>query len=348
MSDTQEQTTLPGLGDEDIVFKQMATLTSAERNPLGILSMSEGGYPGMAGYCRRRRILAAYGLPKAIDETQRRIFARGYLTEKLVLNHILKPQYPRGRYNLEIPPAKTRWSQRGHPDYEWQGIVFEIKSIGVDARLDGPKPGHIAQLNSYLGYRQEITKKPKVGRIYYFREGREFRLVRYDIPFSVSLFDQVDLEAAHLWETYMGNQPWDEPGCFQRDVLTGYVQKLLTKKGGVPDVLRDLEFPCIWWTKQYRMRCTYFDYCWEKAEHGQRQFAKAEEGHIRLVGKYYEAQQAKLAAEREYKRLKGQVQTVGCLIGHQVGPFYVDKKGTVKMAYDPNQQEVKPDGNNAH
>jgi hypothetical protein len=324
--------------DEQIIFDEMAEITK-NRERLGRISMSESGYPRQEGYCRRKRVLSAYGFPGEISETTKRIFARGYMTERMIVEFILKRKYPRGHYNWSIKNAQ--FNQRGHPDYEWKNFIFEVKSISIDKKLDGPIPAHRAQLNHYLGTRMLEGKKDLVGRLYYYREGREFSLTQFTVPFSKALFDECQAEAEYIYEQYLVDVPFSNPEFFSLDTPTRHQMDFLaTKAPAVP--FHKLSYPCIWYTKHSSLRCQYFDWCWGKEERmsgpGR---AHVSDGMEALAGEYYQADLERKAAVSKWTRLKGQVKTSGIMTGKVIGQYYIDKKLTIKIARE-GSDEPKP------
>jgi len=330
-----EQEVMHFASEERAIFDEMDRISRDERRSVGILSMSQSGYYGMPGYCRRKRILAAYGVPSQWSETHKRVLARGYIVEWLVVNLVLKKLYPRGKHNYIIPMINTNYRQVGHPDYERPDWIAEIKGISVDKVLDGPQLPHVCQLNQYLGYR-----KKKAGRLYYFKDGREFRLVRYDIMFDQNLFDKCESEAQHLHDRYLRGEDFGDEGCFKEGVATDYVLEKI-QKHQIPEPLPKIEYPCVWWTRQYQMRCQYFDWCWEKADSKSRDFPKAEEGHIQVVQELYAAQNAYHKAQKQWQRAKGTVRAVGCLGGHVIGNLYVDRRFSVRPSKESEEKAVK-------
>jgi hypothetical protein len=295
--------------------------------------MSEMGHPALEGYCPRRRILHYFNVPEEISDVQRQVFARGFLTE-ILLGMILSEVY--GAENVKQKPfplgleyiSDKGWKMCGHPDVATYGSgkknwqvprIDELKSINVDADVSEPKPQHVIQENAYIvAAHKTLGWDLSPGRIIYWLEGRQWDIMPFIVEPDVNLWDTCLVENDRLYEQFVvPNLAGKQPGFIMPEIL--------------PERLPKIDFPCIWASRKYVMRCGYFASCWADTAFNPKKPDIIESKEvIELIAKIYDATSRSTMFRKQADKARGILKATGIpYLGKVAGGFTIGKNGII-------------------
>lgn len=311
----------------------------------GTWHASESGYEGMDGYCPRRRVLHFHGIPEKVDDMQKLVFMRGHLAEEMAIM-VLRHAY--GKRNIKhnpwpnsiqvpladgvtisvTPDSLINCGKNGRT-YRWR--LVEIKSVGVDSKLDGVKLNHRCQANMQMYALKSLKKDKKYQTdemtVYYERVGRQFDITPMDVSYDESLTQQLYEETIKL-ATDFKVKPVMRDGTVMQELL--------------PPYMSPARFPCIWATAKYRMRCGYFDLCYPDiiASAGAERIDDPSGDLESLAADWYEMarMQKDLKLKIDRAKLTLKAATNDTASGKMIGPYYIARNGTITLKENPEQE----------
>jgi len=202
------------------------------------MSASQCGYPGMKGYCRRKRLLN-HLRPEIIEEDEelQKVFMKGYFTE-LAYKQIIKDVFKERVF------TKASWK------YLSNGI--EVK---VNPDIWIPSLRKIIEIKAV----KKIPDKPY-----------EHHRIQVGLQICSAPYDKVDAEIHYIeWEGRKWNMkvfPIEELSKEEMEKIDeeNKVVYECWKKKEIPDIpegFNSLEYPCF--LSRYA-KCPFWDICWRK------------------------------------------------------------------------------------